>query len=139
MIRVANKNDIDTIIEMGNLLISNFAKTYDLESYLNDDKYIVLVNEDDKVNAFVIFLKTVACYELEMIYVNEKYRNKGIATNIFAYFKENYLKKGDIIFLEVAVNNEKAINLYKKWDFVIENIRKKYYNGIDAYIMKKVN
>jgi len=41
----------------------------------------------------------------------------------------------ETVTLEVAVNNEAAINLYKKFGFEIIHIRKKYYNGIDAYLM----
>ena len=54
------------------------------------------------------------------------------------YFFDNYLNQGDRIILEVASNNEPAINLYKKCGFKIINIRKKYYKNIDALVMEKV-
>ena len=138
MIRVAQYQDIKIITRLGSLLLNNFVTSYDLNSYINDEKYIILVNEDELVNAFMIVFKNVDCYELEVIYVCEENRSNGIATKLLNYFISNYLQKDDIIFLEVAVNNIKAIKLYEKFNFEIISIRKKYYNGIDAYVMKKV-
>ena len=45
------------------------------------------------------------------------------------------------ITLEVRVSNQRAINLYKKFGFVEEGIRKEYYedNKEDALIMWKRN
>ena len=37
--------------------------------------------------------------------------------------------------LEVAINNEVAINLYKKLGFKQVGIRQNYYNGIDALLL----
>lgn len=39
--------------------------------------------------------------------------------------------------LEVRIDNFKAISLYKKYGFEIVAVRKKYYNGIDGYLMIK--
>ena len=52
------------------------------------------------------------------------------------YFLSNYDSK-DII-LEVDVNNNSAIRLYEKFGFSVISTRKKYYNGNDAYVMKRV-
>ena len=40
-----------------------------------------------------------------------------------------------MITLEVAVNNEPAISLYKKFGFEIISTRKNYYDNVDAYLM----
>ena len=73
-----------------------------------------------------------------MIVVDINSQSRGIGTKLLKYFEDNYLQKDDVIFLEVAVNNEKALKLYQKFGYEIINIRKKYYQGIDANIMKKV-
>ena len=39
--------------------------------------------------------------------------------------------------LEVSINNYIAIKLYENMNFKIINIRKKYYNDIDAYVMER--
>ena len=47
--------------------------------------------------------------------------------------------KCENITLEVRVSNVAAISLYKKYGFIIANIRKSYYsdNHEDAYLMIK--
>lgn len=140
MIREGNIKDIKIINKLAKNLISNFDKTYDVEKYLKNDNYIILVNSEEEINAFLIFFKNIDFYELEVIFVSQEKRKQNIATKLLDYFfKEYYSKDKKDIILEVAVNNISAINLYKKFDFEIINIRKKYYNGIDAYIMKKVS
>ncbi len=138
MIREALIDDIDKIYELGNLLNTDFSKTYDLSFYIESDNYLVLVNDDNKINAFLIVLKGIDSLDIEVIYVQEDSRRKGIATNLLFFLINNYATDKKAIFLEVAVNNNKAIALYKKMEFEIVNVRKKYYENIDAYVMRKV-
>jgi len=139
MIRIANINDIEDINKIGNEFKNNFERTYNLKNYLSSDNYIILVNDEEFINAFMIVYKNVDQYELEMIVVDKNFYKRGIATRMIQYFLNDYLKKNESVILEVAVNNLKALNLYKKFNFEVINIRKKYYNNItDAYVMKKV-
>ncbi len=138
MIRHALKEEIPTLNSLGLLALGNFTKVYDLENYLNNDSYYILVNEDNEIiNGLLIIVKTVDSYELEIIAVKKENQQQGVATKMVNYFIDNCMKKGDKIFLEVAENNEKAIKLYEKLGFTTINRRKKYYNGIDAYVMQK--
>ena len=52
---------------------------------------------------------------------------------------ENDLKKRGVthIFLEVAADNTPAQNLYKNNGYTEIGIRPKYYDGIDAIMMRK--
>ena len=138
MIREALIDDIDKIYELGNLLNTDFSKTYDLSFYIENDNYLVLVNDDNKINAFLIVLKGIDSFDIEVVYVQEDSRRKGIATNLLLFLINNYGNDKKAIFLEVAVNNNRAIALYKKMEFEIVNVRKKYYENIDAYVMRKV-
>ena len=138
MICKAVEADIKTINELGKLLYNNFENTYKINEYLLNENYIILVNKDTNINGFLIVYKNIDYYELETIVTKKEYRKQGIATNLMNYFIKNYCKKNDTILLEVSCENENAINLYKKFEFEIINIRKKYYENIDAYIMKKV-
>lgn len=138
MIFKAVKEDINEINALGKLLYDNFEKTYFIEKYLSENNYIILVEKENVINGFMIVYKNIDYYELELIIVSENYREQGIATKLMNYFVDNFCQKDDIILLEVSCENEKAINLYKKFDFEKINIRKKYYNNVDAYIMKKV-
>lgn len=136
MIRKALEKDINKINKLGLDINPNFLTTYNLKDYINNDNYIVLV--DDFVDSFLIVSKNVDSFELEMIVVDENYRKLGYGSNLIDYFLRNYVKIGDAIFLEVATTNIAAINFYQKYYFEIINTRKNYYNGTDAYVMKKV-
>ena len=138
MIRTAKEKDIIELNKLGILLNDNFTKTYNLDNYINDENYIILLNEEQIINAMMIVYKNIDYYELETIVVNPQYRNKKIATKLLEYFINYCTKKEDIILLEVAVNNDNAIRLYEKFNFEIINNRRKYYGNVDAYVMKKV-
>ena len=71
--------------------------------------------------------------ELDYIWVHKEYRKKGIASKMLNYMLNN--TDVNSISLEVAIDNTSAINLYKKYGFKVATIRKKYYNGKDAYLM----
>lgn len=137
MIRFAKVSEFEDINRLGIIFENNFLNTYNIKDYLNNPNYIILINEDDIINGLLIVYKNIDYYELEAIVVDPNYRNKGIGNSLINYFIDNYVRFEDIL-LEVAVNNDSAINLYKKNGFEIINIRKKYYKGIDAYVMKRV-
>ncbi len=138
MIREAQFNDINDINNLGECLNNNFSNTYNLDNYINDNKYILLIHEDKSIDAFLLIFKNIDNYEIEALAVKKEKRRQGIAHELLNYFYSTYLKKNDIILLEVASNNNDAINLYQSLGFTIVNIRKKYYKDIDALIMKKV-
>jgi len=92
--------------------------------------------------------KAVAVFELNIIFdtaeiliisVKPQHQQKGIGKEIMNYII-NFCKSNNVkyIYLEVAENNQKAINLYKKFGFEVYNIRKNYYeNKINAILMRK--
>lgn len=137
MIRLANKTDVESINKLGLLVNDNFINTYRIYDYLDNSNYIILVNEDELVNGSLIVYKNIDYYELEIIVVDPNYRNKGIAKRMLSKLLNDYVKNDEIL-LEVAVNNKPAINLYSKMGLEVINTRKKYYNGCDAYVMKRV-
>jgi ribosomal-protein-alanine N-acetyltransferase len=65
-------------------------------------------------------------------------RGGGIATAMLGLM-EHEIKKAGVkkIFLEVSAENAPAIALYKKCGFIQNGRRPKYYDGIDAVLMKK--
>ena len=68
------------------------------------------------------------------VFVEENYRNRGIATKLFQNLLKNV--KPEKFMLEVNENNVNAIKLYKKFGFVNIHVRKKYYKEGDALIME---
>jgi len=94
----------------------------------------ILVYETDKIVAFLDYSVMYEKIEINYIYVLEEYRNKKIAYKLLKYILDNY--KFDNITLEVRIDNEYAIKLYRSLGFKIINKREKYYQGIDAYLME---
>ena len=72
MIREAKHSDINIINELGEKLLNNFSKTYDIISYINNKDYIFLVNQDKEINAFLLVRKNLNDFELEYIIVKDK-------------------------------------------------------------------
>ena len=138
MIRLAKENDLEAIYKLGQLVNENFKNTYHVLSYLENDSYIILVSENERVDGLMIIYKNIDYYELELIVVDVLCRRKGIGSSLLNYFLENFTQNNDEVILEVASKNEKAINLYKGFDFKVIGVREKYYQNDDAYIMKKV-
>ena len=68
-------------------------------------------------------------------FVMPEYQGNGYGDKLLKYILDNYSNRN--FFLEVNVNNEKAINLYKKNGFNILTTRKHYYKDEDAYVMSK--
>ena len=66
---------------------------------------------------------------IHSLFVDEKHRRKGIATNLFKHSMENARKiyKDAYFSLHVATTNENAINLYKKLGFKITKTLPDFY------------
>jgi len=94
--------------------------------------------EDNEIIGFLDYSVIYEKVEINDIYVGIKYRNLGIASKLLEYMI-NSLEGIDNITLEVRVDNEIAIKLYKKFGFEIIGVRKNYYKDIDGYLMGRGN
>ena len=94
--------------------------------------------ENNEIIGFLDFSVIYEKIEINDIYVSEEYRNLGIASKLLEYMI-NSIEEIDNITLEVRVDNEIAINLYKKFGFEIIGVRKNYYKDIDGYLMGRGN
>lgn len=136
MIRELQKNDIINFKNLCEEYKDNYFKLYNIPNIFdNKNQKIYIFEQDNILVGFIHVEKTYEILSILHIYINKKYRNQNKALLLIDYI----LSDTDIetIILEVNVNNIPAINLYKKLGFKIINTRKKYYNGIDAYIMEK--
>lgn len=94
--------------------------------------------EDEEIVGFILIDLFDDRAEVIDIAVSLLYRNKKIGDKLLKHIIEVCKNKGcENITLEVKVNNQPAIKLYKNNGFKILSIRKKYYsNGtLDAYLM----
>lgn len=122
-----------------NLLSDTFQHRY-TDEYLNTGmsrKFSLVV--DDKVVGFIEYEVLFDDAEIFMIAVHPDFQGKGLGKMLMDFCLKN-LKEEDVkcVYLDVAVNNTKAIEFYRRYGFDIIYTRKEYYrDGTDAYLMKK--
>lgn len=137
MIRKCNSSDIKEINNLGSKYYSNFLNIYNLEEYINDSNYLIIVFEDDNIiKGFAISTFMYGEIELLFIYVRENYRRQRIGSALLEYLINCNTQR---ILLEVSVENKNAIKLYEKYNFRTINVRKGYYHGVDALVMEMIN
>lgn len=136
MIRELKNTDIE---ELTKLLI-NYDKSvenhFNFSSYLSNDlysQYVYIIN--DKIVGYVLITVIDDLVEIHLLYVDNLFRNQKIGTKLMDYIINKYSNYR--FLLEVSINNYIAIKLYENKNFKIINIRKKYYNDIDAYVMER--
>lgn len=89
-------------------------------------------------NGFIVYRKTLDEAEIITIGVHPDARRTGIASAMLGIIDGELRKNGvKTIFLEVAENNRPARALYEQNGYVQIGVRPKYYDGIDAIMMKK--
>ena len=136
MIRELRNADIDDLTE----LLLNYDKKienhFNFKDYLENDiysQYVYVI--DDKIVGYILITIIDYLLEIHLLYVDNLFRNQKIGTKLIDYIINKY--SSHRFLLEVAINNYIAIKLYENMNFKIINIRKKYYNDIDAYVMER--
>ena len=137
MINKIDIKDIDSFYELGKELNNNFNTLYKLDDLVNS-KYDFIYGYyiDNNLVGFIHINKLYENIDIVNIIVNKNYRDKGIGTKLLNYIVDNY-KDINSIMLEVRESNNAAIEFYKKNNFKVINVRKKYYGNEDALIMKR--
>jgi len=143
--REASIEDIPQIIEIMNRgYHQNWDSNYykNLISDGNSFTYVLTLNAE--IVGFITGKKSRDICDIYMIIVDIKYRRQGFA-NLLLSKTISALSDLKIIefFLEVAENNNQAINLYQKNGFIAVNRRIGYYKisneNIDAVVYRLVN
>ena len=136
MIRELKNTDIE---ELTKLLINydkNIENHFNFSYYLSNDiysQYVYVIN--DKIVGYVLITVIDTLVEIHLLYVDNLFRNQKFSTKLMDYIMNKYSNYR--FLLEVSINNYIAIKLYENMNFKIINIRKKYYNDIDAYVMER--
>lgn len=129
MIIELNKNNI-------NIIENSFINKNVVENELENNpyaKYYVYV-DDNQINGYLYYSEIYDRIEINQIEVFYKKRNQGIATKLMKKLTETVEKD---ITLEVKIDNDIAIKLYKSFGFKKVAIRKGYYKGIDGILMER--
>ena len=143
--REASIEDIPQIIEIMNRgYHQNWDSNYykNLISDGNSFAYVLSLNEE--IIGFITGKKSRDICDIYMIIIDIKYRREGFANLLLS---KTITALSDLkiteFFLEVAENNNQAINLYQKNGFIAVNRRIGYYKisneNIDAIVYRLVN
>ena len=135
MVNNCTLNDIEKIKELGKLININFDKVNNIEELINNNKIIGYYDNNNLVG-ILIYEQLYEIIDLLYIVVEAIYRRRNIGTELIKYLIEN--STFEKIMLEVKCDNKNAIKLYKKFNFKIINIREKYYDNQDAYVMELI-
>jgi [ribosomal protein S18]-alanine N-acetyltransferase len=94
---------------------------------LNAGNFILAVSGGKPVG-YLLACPKKGSMDINSIAVDAAYRNLGIGKKlmIFAIEKSRAMKLNKV-FLEVRINNEAAVNFYKKLGFTAVKVIKKYY------------
>ena len=123
----------------------NFEKKWakkEFYSFISNQDNIFILS-DPKPVGYLMAKVTTDEIEIISILIDKKFRKIGIGKSLLNKLLSIALKKKiKNIFLEVSVENQIAINLYKKFNFIKVGKRENYYlqhgKYIDADIMKLV-
>lgn len=89
-------------------------------------------------NGFIVWRATLDEAEIITIGVHPDARRSGIAAAMLGIMAADLKKRGvKHIFLEVGADNVAARALYEQDGFVQIGVRPKYYDGVDAIMMRK--
>ncbi len=106
-------------------------KEYIEDTFQNHAKDIKMILKNNVIIGFLNCYKENDYYLLDMIYIEEEFRNQGIGYNIIHNIIQNKKKK---ICLWVDKKNIKSINLYKNLGFdVTEETRTRYFMEFREY------
>ena len=121
-------------IEIINKKLSNFnTSVKEIGVYTKYYGYV----DNDFIVGFLSFDFIYDRAEINYIFVEEKYRKKGIATKLLNHMLDICNNECDNITLEVKESNKSAINFYLKNGFIEVARREKYYQDEDGILMIK--
>lgn len=134
-----NMSDLE---EIKDILVSDFDEfwTYSiLKDELNcSSSHYIVAKLNNEIVGFCGIKIVLDSADIMNIVVKKDFRNLGIGTALLNEIITLCLSLNlSSITLEVRKDNEYAISLYKNFGFETLGVRKKYYNGIDGFIMEK--
>lgn len=134
--------DLSHLESMKDILESDFDDFWNYNVFKNElnnknSRYIIAKNNNEIVGfaGVSIILDTA---DITNIVVKKSFRGNGVS-NILLKFLIELCKSCNcnVINLEVNCNNLVAINLYKKFGFIQNGLRKNYYDGNDGLLFTK--
>ncbi len=136
MIREAKISDLNRINDLGKLINLKYEKLFILFDILNRSyEKIFVITDKEYILGFIHIINTQDEAEIINIIIDPKFQQCGYGEKLLNYAINSLDDSVKSITLEVSANNYVAQNFYEKHNFKVINVRKKYYNDIDGYMM----
>ena len=131
-----NENDFEKVLQIEKRLFINPMTLTELSNLSKQDSFIIWKIHIGKIIGYVSFFKIKDEAEIIKIGIDKSYQRKNYGSYVISEMKRIGINK---IFLEVSVENVKAINFYLKNGFYKTGTRKGYYKQkdntrVDAFI-----
>lgn len=143
MLRLASERDIDFLVGIHTISFETERITRkEFLMHLRSNRSRVVICQDSLPIAYCIgvYLFTSKRARLYSVGVMPDNRRRGILLSFLQDFERDAIEnKLTELFLEVEEDNERALNIYKRFGFEQYGIFPKYYeNGKDAIRLKKL-
>ncbi|ABB44479.1 SSU ribosomal protein S18P alanine acetyltransferase [Sulfurimonas denitrificans DSM 1251] len=139
-IRKAELSDSSELfaLEQKLFLSKNYPLSRGSFCYHIKNNMLFVAEIDNIIAGYILVLIKRKNAKLYSIGVKEEFRGRKIAQKLLEFSIKKLSSIGfDSLLLEVRVDNEVAINLYKKIGFSIKkNLNEFYLDGCDAYLME---
>ncbi|EDZ63390.1 acetyltransferase, GNAT family [Sulfurimonas gotlandica GD1] len=118
--------------------IENYPLSKSSFAYHLRNNLLYIAEVEGNIAGYVLVLIKRANAKLYSIGVSEDYRGRKIAVKLMAIISKELVSLGfKVILLEVRVDNEIAIALYKRLGFNVKKRLEAFYrDGCDAYLME---
>ena len=131
-----NENEYIKVLQIEKTLFINPMTLAELTNFSKQDSFRIWKIDIGKIIGYVSFFEIKDEAEIIKIGIEKSYQRKNYGSCVISEMKRMGIKK---IFLEVSVENIKAINFYLKNGFYKTGLRKGYYKQkddkrVDAYI-----
>ena len=140
-LQLASFKDLDRINEIERYTNENPWSFKNFESCLHAGNSSIVLKIENEIIGYAFFSVAATDSHLLNITVSKDYQRNGYGKKILeqVVFQSKVLG-ATVIFLEVRVSNDKAINFYESFGFKRDAIRYNYYEGDpreDALLMSK--
>ena len=136
-----DKNLVDEVFKIHNeVFLFNDRMSFQAfeNEFKQDNRYYFVAKNKSGIVGYVGAINCLDSFEIIGIGVKKNYQNKGIGGELLKSLIDKAKETNvDKIFLEVDEKNLSAQNFYKKNNFIITNVRKKYYKDSDALILMR--
>lgn len=140
-LREMKLNDSVRIAELEQEIFTDaWTQTGIEETFVQSHSVIVVAEEDSKIQGYCILYVVLDEAEIARIGVTERVRHGGVGSLILQFGEKICKEKGvERLLLDVREGNLPARKFYEKHGFLVDGIRKKFYDNPkeDGVLMSK--